>query len=191
MARERNYAKESELEAIGVVQEPLALPDVDPARLRAVAGMFATGVTIITTASEIGPLGFAANAFTSLSLEPPLVLVCLDHSSNTYPHLLRARAFAINVLPEGEESEAICRIFAGKSETKFAGQRYRAGETGAPLLEHALAYMECELDRTYEGGDHTIFIGRVVAAEAREGEPLVFYRGHFRRLTREEDRGGA
>ncbi len=158
-------------------------PALDQMAFRNALAHFASGVTIVTTRDDEGDYcAFTASAFSSLSLDPPLVLVCLDHSSNTYPHLLRARAFAINVLPEGDESEAICRVFAGKSETKFAGHRYRLGETGAPLLEHALAYMECELDRTYEGGDHTIFIGRVVAADAREGDPLVFYRGQFRRL---------
>lgn len=159
--------------------EPLALASVSPTALREVAGAFATGVTVITTRVGSRLFGCTANAVTSLSLDPPLMLACLDRSTKTRPRLLEAGAFTINIIRAQDGSEELCRVFAGKSEDKFAGTRYRSGITGAPILEAALAWLECELESTYEGGDHTIFIGRVVAAEQTEGEPILFYRGRF------------
>jgi flavin reductase (DIM6/NTAB) family NADH-FMN oxidoreductase RutF len=164
------------------VARPLDLPSIAPDLLRDVAGSFATGVTVVTTRSPAGLFGCTANAVTSLSLDPPLMLVCLDRSTNTHPQLLEARAFAINVIRWEEGAENLCRLFAGKSEDKFSGIGWRAGVSGCPVLDGALSYLECELDGTYEGGDHTIFTGRVVAAERFEGEPIVFYRGRFTRL---------
>ena len=161
---------------------PLELASVGPDLLRAAAGTFATGVTVVTTSTDAGLFGCTANAVTSLSLDPPLMLVCLDRSTNTHPQLLDARAFAINVIRSEPGAEELCLTFAGKSEDKFAGVEWRPGATGSPLLAAALAYLECELDATYEGGDHTIFIGRVVAAEVVGGEPLLFYRGRFTTL---------
>lgn len=169
---------EADLERRGGVQ-PLDLASIDGERLREVAGTFATGVTVVTTRSDAGLFGCTANAVTSLSLDPPLMLVCLDRSTNTHPRLLEARAFAINVMRAQPGAEELCRLFAGKSEDKFSGVAWREGVTGCPVLEGALAYLECELDGTYEGGDHTIFMGRVVAAERFEGDPLLFYRGRF------------
>jgi flavin reductase (DIM6/NTAB) family NADH-FMN oxidoreductase RutF len=160
----------------------LELPNVDGGLLREVAGCFATGVTIVTTQAGSRLFGCTANAVTSLSLEPPLMLVCLDRSTNTHPHLLEARAFAINVIRQENGAEDLCRLFAGKAEDKFAGVDWRPGVTGSPILTASLAHLECELDATYEGGDHTIFVGRVVAAERGDGEPIVFYRGRFTTL---------
>ena len=161
---------------------PLDLPSVGSDVLRDVAGTFATGVTVVTTRSDAGLFGCTANAVTSLSLDPPLMLVCLDRSTNTHPQLLDARAFAINIIRGEKGAEELCRLFAGKSEGKFSDVGWRPGITGCPILEGVLSYLECELDGTYEGGDHTIFTGRVVAAERFEGDPLVFYRGRFTRL---------
>ncbi|MDE2572093.1 MAG: flavin reductase [bacterium] len=155
---------------------------VDARRLRDVAAAFATGVTIITTSDDSEHHGCAANAVTSLSLDPPLMLLCLDHAAKTHAKAIAARKFAINILRAGEESERICRLFAGKGERKFEGLAWRPGATGVPILEAAFAWVECRLERTYEGGDHTIFIGRVVSADALDDEPLIFYRGRFRRL---------
>lgn len=161
---------------------PLDLPSVQPRLLRDVAGTFPTGVTVVTTQTDAGLFGCTANAVTSLSLDPPLMLVCLDRSTNTHPQLLEARAFAINVIRAEPGAERVCRRFAGKGADKFAGLAWRKGITGCPLLGAALSYLECELDGTYDGGDHTIFVGRVVAAESFTGEPLLFYRGRVRRL---------
>jgi len=156
-----------------------ALPSVSPDRLREAAGAFVTGVTIVTTSAPDGLFGCTANAVASLSLEPPLMLVCLDRAASTHPRMLAARSFAINVIRAGDENEALARAFAATSDDKFSGVPHQAGTTGAPILDAALAWLECELDRTYEGGDHTIFVGRVVDATVRDGEPLVFHRGRF------------
>jgi flavin reductase (DIM6/NTAB) family NADH-FMN oxidoreductase RutF len=174
--------RDAELERRGTPQ-PLDLPSIGPDLLRDVAGTFATGVTVVTTRSDAGLFGCTANAVTSLSLEPPLMLVCLDRSTNTHPRLLEARAFAINVIRFEEGAEELCRLFAGKSEDKFASVEWQPGITGCPILAASLSYLECELDGTYEGGDHTIFTGRVVRARRFEGEPIVFYRGRFTRLA--------
>ena len=159
-----------------------ALPSVSPERLREVAGAFVTGVTIVTTSADDGQFGCTANAVASLSLEPPLMLVCLDRAAGTHPRMLAARTFVINVLGGGAENEALCRQFAARRDDKFAGVPFRPGATGAPILDAALAWLECELDRTYEGGDHTIFVGRVIDAAVGEGEPLIFHRGRFSTL---------
>ncbi|MGI8422217.1 MAG: flavin reductase family protein [Gaiellaceae bacterium] len=158
------------------------LPGVSAERLREAAGAFVTGVTVVTTRSGDDLFGCTANAVSSVSLDPPLMLVCLDRSANTHPRMLAARSFAINVIRAGEENERLVRVFAGKSDDKFAGLGQHPGLTGAPILDASLSWLECELDRTYEGGDHTIFIGRVVDTGMREGDPLVFHRGRFLRL---------
>lgn len=183
MRTAREASPEGSLERQPGGEAALPLAGVDGELLREVAGTFATGVTVVTTRTASGLFGCTANAVTSLSLDPPLMLVCLDRSTKTHPRLLEARSFAINIVRLEEGSEELCRLFAGKSERKFDGVAWRDGVTGSPVLEAALAHLECELEDTYEGGDHTIFIGRVVAAERRDGEPIVFYRGRFTRLA--------
>lgn len=158
-------------------------PVIDATEYRDVIGHFATGVAIVTCQGEEGPAGLTTNAVTSLSLDPPLMLVCLDRSTKTHPRLLEARAFAINIIRHAPGAEELCRLFAGKSERKFDDVDWREGMTGAPILHGAsLSHLECELEVTYEGGDHTIFIGRVVAAVRGEGDPILFYRGRFETL---------
>ncbi len=159
------------------------LPSVSPERLREAAGALVTGVTIVTTSADDGQFGCTANAVASLSLEPPLMLVCLDRAANTHPRMMEATTFAINVIRAGAQNEQLVRLFASKHDDKFAGVPFRAGLAGAPILDAALAWLECELDRTYEGGDHTIFVGRVIDAAAGDGVPLVFHRGRFSALT--------
>ncbi|MDE2573632.1 MAG: flavin reductase, partial [bacterium] len=129
------------------------------------AGTLATGVTIVTTGSKGEEHGCTASAVTSLSLAPPLMLVCLDRLAKTHVKMIEAGKFAINILAAGCEGERLSRLFAGKAEDKFRGIASRRNLTGAPILCNASAWLECELERTYEGGDHTIFIGRVVAAD--------------------------
>jgi flavin reductase (DIM6/NTAB) family NADH-FMN oxidoreductase RutF len=162
---------------------PDALPSISPAQLREAAGAFVTGVTIVTTSADEGQFGCTANAVASLSLDPPLMLVCLDRAANTHPRMMEARTFAINVIRAGADNEALSRLFASKHDDKFADVPYRTGIGGAPILDAALAWLECELDRTYEGGDHTIFVGRVIDAAVEEGEPLIFHRGRFSALS--------
>jgi flavin reductase (DIM6/NTAB) family NADH-FMN oxidoreductase RutF len=154
---------------------------VDPMEFRRALGCFATGVTVITAMDREGnPRGLTANAFSSLSLEPTLILVCVDHRSDTFPVIGQASAFAVNIL--GEEQREVSQRFAGKGADKFAGVPYRAGGTGAPIIEGALAVIECLVESAHEAGDHTIFIGRVQSVEHGAGKPLLFFRGNYASL---------
>lgn len=141
-------------------------------------GHFATGVTIVTARDGGGaPCGLTANAFTSVSLDPPLVLVCIDRRSRTRACVLAAQAFAVNVL--AAEQEAWARRFAARTGDRFAGLRLTAARTGAPILDGVLAWLDCVVERTVEIGDHTVVVGHVLAGHAREGAPLVFFRGRY------------
>ncbi len=151
--------------------------------LRRVAGTFATGVTAITTLVDGEPHGCAANAVTSLSLDPPLMLVCLARSSNTHASLTSSGAFAINILDHSAESRALCRSLARRSNDKFAGVAFKRGKIGVPILAQAMSWLECEVADSHDSGDHTIFIGRVLAAEDAERLPLLFFRGRFGSLV--------
>ena len=142
---------------------------------------FPSGVVIATTIDAQGQArGFTASSFSSVSLDPPLVLVCLSERSNTCPHVVEAGAFAVNILRSGDESAKLGRYFAGKAENKFDGLGYTAEATGAPILDTALAWFDCRLHETHAGGDHSIFVCHVIAAAARDaGTPLTFFRGDF------------
>ena len=126
------------------------------------------------------PTGLTASAFSSVSLGPPLVLICVDHKSQSYPALREAGRFAINVLHL--EHEQISRRFATTRLDKFEGVAFRLGELGVPLIEGALAHLECRTVSAHVEGDHTIFVGRVEAVDVGEGEPLLYYRGRYHRL---------
>lgn len=157
---------------------------IEPAEFRRVLAHWATGVTITTTTDAAGePRGLTASAVASVSLEPPLVLVCVEHSADTYAALHESGIFAINFL--SSEMEWVSRRFAeSDAAAKFREVPHRTGVTGAPLLEGALAWVECRVHARHEGGDHTIFVGEVVAAGAGAGEPLLYYRGRYGRLAR-------
>ena len=149
---------------------------VDPIALRKVASNFATGVTIVSTKHVGGGgCGLTVNAFASVSLEPPLVLVSVDRGALTYPCLRAAGVFAASFLSSGQRDLAI--RFAERREDKFDGVAFSGGVTGAPILEGSIGHVECEVEQEYAGGDHALFLGRVVSAAASdEGEPLVFFR---------------
>jgi 4-nitrophenol 2-monooxygenase / 4-nitrocatechol 4-monooxygenase, reductase component len=156
---------------------------IDKQEFRRVLGHFAAGVTVITTVGDDGnPYGLTATAFTSVSLEPPLVLVCVDKRSESHPHFHASRVFAVNFLAVGHEP--LSRRFAVSGGDKFTDLAVHRGVTGAPLLAEALGYLECRTVDVAEGGDHTIFIGQVEAADAREGEPLLYFRGSYRQITK-------
>jgi 3-hydroxy-9,10-secoandrosta-1,3,5(10)-triene-9,17-dione monooxygenase reductase component len=143
-------------------------------------GHFATGVTIVTATDAEGPVGMACNSFTSVSLDPPLVLFCAAKSSSTWPRIQSAHHFAVNVL--SEDDEQVCRIFATKDVDRFANVTHQRGVTGAPILADALAYIDCETEVEHDAGDHVIVVGRVVElGYATEGKPLLFYRGGYGR----------
>jgi 3-hydroxy-9,10-secoandrosta-1,3,5(10)-triene-9,17-dione monooxygenase reductase component len=152
----------------------------DSATYRTVMGHFATGVTVVTALDGDETVGMACNSFTSVSLDPPLVLFCAAKSSTTWPHIHNAHHFAVNVL--GEEDEALCRTFAAQDVDRFAAVTHHRGSTGAPILQDALAYIDCETEVEHDAGDHVIVVGRVIElGYATEGKPLLFYRGGYGR----------
>jgi flavin reductase (DIM6/NTAB) family NADH-FMN oxidoreductase RutF len=156
---------------------------LDQRAFRDAVGTFATGVTVVTATGPDGPAGLTTNAFTSLSLDPPLVLVCFDHASRTLPVIRASGRFAVNVLRAGQED--VAAVFASRrvAAEKFAEVTH-AEAHGLPVLDGALAWLACEVAELVPGGDHTIGIGRVVALDGdAEGEPLVFFRGGYVGLT--------
>jgi flavin reductase (DIM6/NTAB) family NADH-FMN oxidoreductase RutF len=154
------------------------MTDVDAALFRQLCGRFATGVAVITARAEDGrPVGMTASSFTSVSLDPPLVSVNIDHGADMHRHLARANRFAINVLESRQE--ALSRRFAGEHADRFDGEAYRRSVLGLPLLDDVLATIECEVQARFEAGDHTIVVGRVVGGSTAEGHPLLYYRGGY------------
>jgi 4-nitrophenol 2-monooxygenase / 4-nitrocatechol 4-monooxygenase, reductase component len=154
---------------------------IGPDEFRRLLGHFATGVTVVTTCdADARPTGLTVSAFASLSLDPPLVLVCVDHKSQTYPALRERGHFVVNVLTA--EQQDVSRRFASTRLDKFDGIPYRPSTRGLPLIEAALAHMECVTVSTYAGGDHTIFVGRVEGATFGTGHPLLYYRGQYHRI---------
>jgi flavin reductase (DIM6/NTAB) family NADH-FMN oxidoreductase RutF len=158
---------------------PRPLPP-DAATYRTVLGHFATGVVIVTAVDGDEPVGMAANSFTSVSLEPPLVLFCAAKSSSTWPRIQASGKWAANFLDEA--GEEVCRLFAQKGADRFARVAYAPGRTGSPILEDALAFVDCETIVEHDAGDHVIVVGRVVELGYQpEGKPLLFYRGGYGR----------
>ena len=144
-------------------------------------GHFATGVTVITTKDGAGtPSGLTANAFTSLSLNPPLVVICVDKTVQCYACFEESKAFVVNIL--NEDQEDLSRRFATKGIEKFEGLSWSLGELGIPLLDGAVGYIECRVAGSYEGGDHTIYLGEIVTATANGDRPLLFFKGKYYRL---------
>ena len=153
----------------------------DAATYRTVLGHFATGVALITAFDGDEPVGMACNSFTSVSLEPPLVLFCAAKSSSTWPRIQAAQKWAANIL--AEDGEQVCRLFAEKGADRFAKIAYGTGRTGAPILEDAIAYVDCETVAEHDAGDHLLVVGKVVElGYAAEGKPLLFYRGGYGRF---------
>ena len=148
---------------------------------RRVLSHFTTGVTIVTTCDGDGrPTGLTASAFCSVSLDPPLVLVCVDHKSQSYPALRERGCFAINILHA--EQEVISRRFASTRLDKFDGVPHTLSELGLPLVDGAIARLECTTVSMHVEGDHTIFVGRVERAGTPGGEPLLYFKGRYERL---------
>jgi len=155
---------------------------IDKNELRRIMGHFATGVTVITTISKGGTAyGLTANAFMSVSLEPPLLLISVDKKAESYPYFEQSRVFTINILRD--DQEGLSRRFAVSGGNKFEGVAYRRGANDVPILEETLAHIECRLYAAYDGGDHTLYLGEVLEAETHEGGPLLFYRGGYRAFS--------
>lgn len=165
---------------------PLAAPEYhagsDPRTLRDALGCFATGITVVTATSEAGvPVGLTANSFTSVSLDPPLLLVCLANTANSLDIFRTAKGFAVNVLQIGQQP--VSARFASKGEDRFAATSWEQWSTGAPIINESLASFECERHAIHDGGDHQILVGRVIRVrfEPRR-DPLLYFRGKYRRL---------
>jgi flavin reductase (DIM6/NTAB) family NADH-FMN oxidoreductase RutF len=156
-------------------------PTIDESRFRQVLGHFPSGVTVITARGEDGtPAGLAVGSFASLSLDPPLVLFCAAKASSTWPKIEAAGSFCVNIL--AEDQETLCRQFASKTPDKFAGVGWKPGQSGAPILNDVLGWIDCRIESVLDGGDHHIVVGRVLELESSQGRPLVFYRGGYGRF---------
>jgi 3-hydroxy-9,10-secoandrosta-1,3,5(10)-triene-9,17-dione monooxygenase reductase component len=152
----------------------------DAARFREVLGHFVTGVTVVTALEAGVPVGFTCQAFTALSLEPPLVALAPGKSSTSWPRIAAAGAFCVNILAEGQE--ALGRDFAVSGGDKFSGVGWRPGANGAPVLDGVLAWVACVFLRAHDAGDHEIVVGAVQDMGVAPGRPLVYYRGGFGRF---------
>lgn len=153
-------------------------PVIEPEHFRKVMSAYPTGVTIITAATANGPIGVTANSFTSVSLDPAMVLFCAAETSTTWPRIQAAGTFVVNLM--SERGRGLVERFAGASGDRFAGVSYSAGYTGAPILEGANAFIECVLEKTFVVGDHTVVVGRVITTGGdADDRPLVFHRRAF------------
>jgi 3-hydroxy-9,10-secoandrosta-1,3,5(10)-triene-9,17-dione monooxygenase reductase component len=146
---------------------------------RHVLGHYPTGVAVITAQGPDGPVGMSMNSFTSLSLQPPLVLFCPAESSRTWPLLRQAGRIAINVLSAGQE--AVSRAFAARDLDRFAGLAWTLGSNGAPLLDDALGWLECTVQAEYPAGDHLVVIAAIdrMGVHTQIADPLVFFKGAY------------
>ena len=164
----------------------MAISSLDPVTFRRVAGTFTTGVTVITVERAPGQVhGMTANSFTSVSLDPLLVLVCVDQDARLLSFLKSQRRFGVSILRAGQQalSEYFAKIVQTPEEHARLGIRYRWTSSGIPLLEATLAELACNVVGEHPAGDHTIFIGEVESMECHDGAPLLFHRGQYRCLA--------
>jgi flavin reductase (DIM6/NTAB) family NADH-FMN oxidoreductase RutF len=154
---------------------------IDPRRLRRVFGAFPSGVTAIAALVDGRPVGIAASSFTPVSLEPPLVSLCVAHTSTTWPTLGKAARLGVSVL--SAEQEHACGQLSAREGDRFAGLAWRATADGAVLLERASAWMDCTIDQQIRAGDHDIIVLRIQELDAdHDVAPLIFHASQFRRL---------
>jgi len=152
----------------------------DSALQRQIMGRFATGVTLVTARSDEKILGMTANAVLSLSLDPPLILVSVNKKNQMHKFLKKSNCFAINVLRDDQEE--ISRRFATPGPKDFSDLELVESKTGSPVLDNALAFIDCQIVQVVPGGDHDMFIGKPLAGETRDGKPLIFYSGQYTQL---------
>jgi flavin reductase (DIM6/NTAB) family NADH-FMN oxidoreductase RutF len=149
---------------------------------RGALGRFGSSVSVVTSKCKDGELrGITVSAFSSLSLNPPLILICIDNRSSLVEHLAEGCAFAVNIL--GEDQEIHSRRFASKEPNRFEGVGFKEGVLGSPLLDNALATLECKVVSNYAGGDHTIVVGEVEATSFTDDKPLLYFRGGYAKLA--------
>ena len=155
---------------------------VSSEEFRRACGRFATGVTVASVLDREGfPRGLTVSSFTSVSLEPPLILICLGHAVTSIEDFRQARHFGISILREGDRS--LSDRFAQKAQDHFDGVDWQAGETGVPLLSRALAAIECSVCQRFTAGDHDILVGEVVRTCVNDGAPLVHFASRYRTLA--------
>lgn len=155
---------------------------VDSADFRRALGQFAAGVTVVTTRDAKGrSLGLTVTAFSSVSLDPPLVLVCVDHRSEAHVGFRDAGLFGVSILAEGQQE--LSKRFAAGGAAKFKGLELPAGQTGVPLIPGAVAHLECRVKATHEAGDHRIYVGEVLAVNVTPGRPLLYHDRDYRKLS--------
>lgn len=154
---------------------------MDAAQFRQLLGRFASGVTVLTVVDSGGrPMGMTATSLASVSLDPPLISVCVDHEAELHDVILRSGEFVVNILSSHQET--LARRFSDKYEDRFDGIGYHLSPEGLILLDGTLAHIICERAGEYPGGDHTIVIGKVVGGATRSGRPLLYYRGGYAAL---------
>jgi len=155
---------------------------IDSREFRNTMGLFATGVTIVTARVSDERRGMTVNAFTSVSLDPPLVLVCVDRGASMLPMLEIADAFAVNILAADQRGTSDAFARHGQNNADMNGVPFRDGPLGSPILEGVLSWAECRVEERHDGGDHTIFVGRVEALsiERSDASPLLFFAGGYR-----------
>jgi 3-hydroxy-9,10-secoandrosta-1,3,5(10)-triene-9,17-dione monooxygenase reductase component len=155
---------------------------IDPRAFRDVLGCFATGIVLVTGLPDGEPVGLTCQSFTSLSMDPPLVAFCPSRTSVSWRRIRATGAFGVSVL--AERQRALSDLFAQRRDDKFARVDWHHGTTGAPLIDGAVAHLECEVTGVHAGGDHEIVIGRVVdLAGSADGGPLLYFRGRYATLT--------
>jgi flavin reductase (DIM6/NTAB) family NADH-FMN oxidoreductase RutF len=154
---------------------------VTPDDFRAALSRFPSGITVVTSCDSAGdPHGITVSAFCSVSLEPPLVLACIEKTTGSHEAINETNIFAVNILGAGQDE--VSERFSLPSSDKFAGVDLRTGNGGVPLLTDALVVLECRLRSAYDGGDHTIFVGEVDDVAIKDGNPLVYFHGLYRDL---------
>ncbi len=160
------------------------MPDVDPPRFRQLLGRFATGVAVLTTRTPDGrDIGMTVNSLSSVSLVPPLVAVNVEREADLHAVLEAASRWVANIL--AADQEELSRRFAVRGPERFEGIGHRRTATGIAVLDGIVAHLECERWAAYPGGDHTIFVGRVIGGDPGEGSPLLYFRGGYAALGRE------
>lgn len=154
---------------------------IDDAQFKKALSNFASGVTVVTTQVDETAYGMTVASFASLSLHPPLVLVCIEKSVKTHDAIAQAGAYGVSILSASQTD--VSNRFASKADDKFAGMAtHRGGELGVPLIDGAICTLECRVTAELPGGDHTIFVGEIVDSTTTDGQPLVYFRGGYREI---------
>lgn len=154
---------------------------IDDARFKLAMSHFASGVTVVTTEHEGKPYGLTVASFASLSLHPPLVVVCIEKNVKSHDVIAAAGRFGVSIL--GSEQGPVSNRFASRVDDKFDGVPTHTGELGVPLIDGAICTLECRVHGQLPGGDHTIFVGEVIEVNTTEGAPLVYFRSGYRQLS--------